>query len=228
MGSFANLTRMTALALGAGALLGGAARAADPLPFANIDEDAKAAVMNPAVQAAPTVASVVHLEGFKPGQLKLSGPILADIYLGNITRWDAPQIASLNPGMSLPHKPIVVVHRADRSDASLGFSGYLAMQSPTFRAEVGAGDDVRWPVGMGGDGDAGVAALVEKTEDAIGYVDYGFAKRNGLSVARLIDGKNLPVRAVGAPSPTVVVPVDARPAGLANIDTSSAPMNDAQ
>ncbi len=146
------------------------------------------------------VSAVVNVEGVKAGRLKLTGPVLADIYLGNITRWDAPQIASLNPGVALPHSPITVVHRSDPSQASQSFTGFLAAQSSTFKNEVGSSPAAAFPVGVGRTGDDGVADVVAKTPGSIGYVDWSFAKTSGLSTARLIDGKTMPVRAFAAPA----------------------------
>jgi ABC-type phosphate transport system substrate-binding protein len=148
--------------------------------------------------AATLAAAVVNVEGVKPGRLKLTAQVLADIYRGKITRWDAPQIVSLNPGVALPHEPIMVVHHSEPSQVSAAFTGFLAERDPAFKAEVGQGALVAWRVGVGREGDHGVADFVRRTGNSIGYVEYGFAKADGLATARLIDGKSVPVRAVGA------------------------------
>jgi phosphate transport system substrate-binding protein len=198
------LARLAPFALLAAALAApyGPSQAQGRSPMEDIEAAAKAGLMNPnatAQASAPeAVASVVNLEGVKPGRLKLTGQVLADIYMGNITRWDAPQIARLNPELSLPHEPIVVVRRADVSAQTLNFTAYLAAQSPTFREAVGRTGAVRWPVGVDARGDEGVAETVGRTKNAIGYMAFSSAEQSGLAVARLIDGKTLPQRALSA------------------------------
>jgi len=137
------------------------------------------------------VVPVVNLDGVKPGQLKLSGPVLADIYLGRITKWDAPEIKELNPGLALPGKEITVVHRADSSGTSFLWTDFLSKTSADFKEKVGAGTSVKWPVGTGGKGNEGVAATVAQIKGSIGYVEYAYAKRNKISYAQLKnrDGK---------------------------------------
>jgi ABC-type phosphate transport system substrate-binding protein len=173
-------------------------------PLENPMTSQQLAYMNPheaTPGAAPgAVASVVNVEGVKPGRLKLTGAVLADIYLGKITRWDALQITTLNPELTLPHERIVVVRRSDVSAPTLNFAAYLAAQSATFRAEVGKGAAVHWPVGFDAQGDEGVAAMVARTRNAIGFMDFATAERSGLAVARLIDGKSLPKREITAPA----------------------------
>jgi ABC-type phosphate transport system substrate-binding protein len=196
------LTAVAALALAAGSAEAGGHKnvgLADKAGFKNAHAGAA---------SADQVATVVNVDGVKAGRLKLTAEVLADIYLGNITRWDAPQITSLNPGVVLPHQAITVVHRSDPSSASQTFTGFLASRSVSFRNEVGAGASAAFPVGVGRSGDAGVADVVAKTPDSIGYVDWGFAKTSGLSTARLIDGKTLPVRAFSAPAPPAPPLVD--------------------
>lgn len=146
------------------------------------------------------VASVANVEGLKPGQLKLTGKVLAGIFMGDITRWDAPEIALLNPGVALPHQPIQVVHSSDTSSASATFSSFLAAQSSAFRTEVGSGQALHWSVGAAADNDQAVADAVRGAKNSIGYVDYGFARQAGLSAVRLIDGHSLPTRAITAPA----------------------------
>jgi phosphate transport system substrate-binding protein len=131
------------------------------------------------------VVPVVNLKDVAPGQLKLTGPVLADIYLGKITKWNAAEIASLNPGVKLPADDITVVHRADGSGTSFLFTDYLSKASPDFKSKVGAGTAVKWPVGVGGKGNEGVAANVQRIRNSIGYVEYAYAKRNKMGHTQL-------------------------------------------
>jgi phosphate transport system substrate-binding protein len=124
------------------------------------------------------VVPVMNLPGIAPGQVKLSGQVLGDIFLGKITKWNAPQIAALNKGVNLPNLPITVVHRSDGSGTSFLFTSYLAMKNPTWASQVGASDSVQWPTGLGGKGNDGVAAFVKQTAGSIGYVEYAYAKQN--------------------------------------------------
>ena len=124
------------------------------------------------------VTPIVNLPGMQPGKIRLSGPVLADIYLGTIKRWSDPRIAALNPGMRFPNLPITVVHRSDGSGTSFQFTSYLAMKSPTWASKVGANDAVQWPAGIGGKGNDGVSAFVKQTIGSIGYVEYAYAKQN--------------------------------------------------
>ena len=131
------------------------------------------------------VVAVVNVEGVQPGQLKLTGPVLADIYMGKITKWNAQQIAALNPGVKLPDADITVVHRADSSGTSFLFTDYLAKTSPDWKNNIGAGTTVKWAVGVGGKGNEGVAANVQRIKGAIGYVEWAYAKKNKLSHTQL-------------------------------------------
>ena len=131
------------------------------------------------------VVPVFNLEGIKAGQLKLTGDVLAGIYLGKITKWNAAEIAALNPGVKLPTDDIAVVHRADGSGTSFLFTDYLSKSSTEFKTTVGAGTAVKWPVGLGGKGNEGVAANVTRVKGAIGYVEYAYAKKNKMEYAQL-------------------------------------------
>lgn len=133
------------------------------------------------------IVPVVNLAGVTPGQLKLDGKALAAIYSGRVTRWDDAAIKSLNEGISLPSKPITVVYRSDSSGTTAGFTTYLADVDPGFKDAVGAGKTVNWPVGIGGKGNAGVAANVLKLRNAIGYVEYAYAKQNKMSHAGMMN-----------------------------------------
>jgi phosphate transport system substrate-binding protein len=131
------------------------------------------------------VVTVVNLDGIAPGQLKLTGPVVADIYLGKITKWNAPEIAALNPGVKLPGSDITVVHRADGSGTSFLFTDYLSKASAGFKAKIGAGTAVKWATGVGGKGNEGVAANVQRIKGAIGYVEWAYAKKNKMSHTQL-------------------------------------------
>lgn len=131
------------------------------------------------------VVPIVNLEGIQPGQLKMTGKVLADIYLGKIKQWNAPEIAAINPGVTLPSVDITVVHRADGSGTSFLWTNYLSQISPEFKQTVGAGTAVKWPAGVGGKGNEGVAANVQRIKGAIGYVEYAYAKKNNIPHTQL-------------------------------------------
>ncbi len=126
------------------------------------------------------VVPVYNIEGVR-GELKFTGQLLADIYLGKITKWNDPAIATLNPGVSLPGVDIVVVHRSDGSGTTYIFCDYLAKLSPEWKKRVGVATSVSWPVGLGGSGNPGVAGLVKQTPGAIGYVELIYALQNNIS-----------------------------------------------
>lgn len=134
---------------------------------------------------------VVNLPGVKPGELILSGPVIADIYLGKIKKWNAPAVQALNKGMTLPDMDITVVHRADGSGTTSTFANYLSKISPEWAAKIGADTSLNWPVGVGGKGNAGVAAYVQRIRGAIGYVEYAYILENHLTYVRMYnrDGK---------------------------------------
>lgn len=131
------------------------------------------------------VVPVVNLKDVTPGQLKLTGSVIADIYLGKITTWNAPEIAKLNPDLKLPATTITVVHRADGSGTSFLWTDYLSKISPEFKEKVGASTAVKWPVGVGGKGNEGVAANVQRIDGALGYVEYAYAKSNKIAHAQV-------------------------------------------
>ncbi len=137
------------------------------------------------------VVPIVNLEGIAQGTLKLSGPVLADIYQGKITQWNDPRIASDNAGLSLPNKLITVVHRADGSGTTFIFTHYLAQVSAAWKADVGADKAVKWPVGTGGKGNEGVASFVQTIKNSIGYVEYAYALQNKMNFVQLknLDGQ---------------------------------------
>jgi len=131
------------------------------------------------------VVPVVNIQGVAAGQLRLTGPLLADIFRGVRTHWDDPVIKSYNPGVSLPHQKITVVHRSDGSGTTFLFTTYLTMKAPNWASKVGGNDSVSWPTGLGGKGNDGVAAFVRQTPGAIGYVEYAFAKQNRMTYASM-------------------------------------------
>jgi phosphate transport system substrate-binding protein len=131
------------------------------------------------------VVPVVNLPGIAPGQMKLTGPVLADIYLGKITKWNAPAIAALNPGVALPAQDITVVRRADSSGTSFLFTDYLSKNSPEFKTKIGAGTAVKWATGVGGKGNEGVAANVQRIRGSVGYVEWAYAKKNRMAHTQL-------------------------------------------
>ncbi|QUD89980.1 phosphate ABC transporter substrate-binding protein PstS [Phenylobacterium montanum] len=137
------------------------------------------------------VVPVMNLPGLQAGQVKLTGSLLAQIYLGDIKKWNDPQIAAYNKGVNLPNLPITVVHRSDGSGTSFLFTSYLAMKSAKWQQKVGASDSVQWPTGLGGKGNDGVAAFVKQTVGSIGYVEYAYAKQNHMDYALMQnkDGK---------------------------------------
>jgi phosphate transport system substrate-binding protein len=129
------------------------------------------------------IVPVVNLPGIAPGQLRLPGALLADIFRGAVRNWNDPLIARYNPDVRLPNLPITVVRRADRSGTTFLFTTYLSWKAPRWASDVGAGDEVLWPVGVGARFNEGVAAYVRRTPGAIGYVEYAFAKENDLAHA---------------------------------------------
>jgi len=131
------------------------------------------------------VVPVVNIAGLKPGQLKLTGPVLAEIFLGKVTRWNDPAITGLNAGVKLPDAQIAVVHRADGSGTSFLFTNYLSKVSPEWKEKVGDGTAVNWPAGVGGKGNEGVSSYVLRLQNSIGYVEYAYAKQNKMTHAAL-------------------------------------------
>ena len=124
------------------------------------------------------VVPVANLDSIKPGEVRLTGSALADIYLGKITKWSDPVLTSLNPGVKLPDVDITVVHRADGSGTTFLFTNYLSKVSSDWKGKVGESTSVSWPTGIGGKGNEGVAAQVQRLKGSIGYVEYAYAKQN--------------------------------------------------
>jgi phosphate transport system substrate-binding protein len=127
------------------------------------------------------VVPIVNLEGVKPGELRFSGAVLADIFLGKITKWNDAKIVALNPGVRLPAAAIIVAHRVDASGTTFNWANYLSKASAEWRDKAGEGLSVAWPVGVGGKGNDGVASFVKATRNAIGYVEYAYAVRAKLA-----------------------------------------------
>ncbi|RKP50665.1 phosphate ABC transporter substrate-binding protein PstS [Trinickia fusca] len=134
------------------------------------------------------VVPAINLPGVKPGQVVLSGAVLADIYLGKIKKWNDAEIAKLNPGVKLPDTDIAVVRRADGSGTSFIWTNYLSKVSPEWKSKVGEGTTVNWPVGTGGKGNDGVAAFVQRLPGAIGYVEWAYAKQNHMTYTSMQNG----------------------------------------
>ena len=128
---------------------------------------------------------VVNIKGIAPGQMKLDGQVLGDIFLGKITKWDDPAIKALNPGLPLPDAAIAPVRRADGSGTTFNFTNYLSTVHPEWKAKVGEGTAVNWPVGAGGKGNEGVAAFVNRLPNSIGYVEYSYVKQNKMTYAQM-------------------------------------------
>jgi len=133
------------------------------------------------------VVPVVNLQGVAPGELKLDGPTLADIYLGKVAKWDDPAIKKLNPDAKLPGTAIAPIYRSDGSGTTFIYTNYLSKVSPEWKDKVGNNTSVEWPTGIGGKGNEGVAALSARTAGAIGYVEYAYALQNKLTYVKLIN-----------------------------------------
>jgi phosphate transport system substrate-binding protein len=128
---------------------------------------------------------VYNLKGVESGKVRLTGALIADIFLGKVTKWNDPAIAKLNAGVNLPGDAITVVHRSDGSGTTFIFANYLSKASAEWKTKVGEGTSVKWPAGVGCKGNEGVASYVQKVNGAIGYVEYAFAKQNKLAVAAI-------------------------------------------
>ena len=128
----------------------------------------------------------VNISGIKSGELVLDGETIGNIYLGKIQKWNDPAIAKLNPKLNLPDQNIAVVRRADGSGTSFVFTSYLSKVNSAWKDEVGAGSTVKWPTGLGGKGNDGIAAFVQRLPGSIGYVEYAYAKQNNLAYTQLL------------------------------------------
>ena len=150
-----------------------------PLSGADLDKDGM--VQFPAIIGG--TVPVINLDGFKPGELRVTGPVLAEMFMGKISKWNDAKLAALNPGKTLPDQAITVVHRADGSGTTFNWTDYLTTVSKDWADKVGKGNAVKWPAAtsVGGKGNEGVAANVGRIKGAIGYVEYAYAKKNKLT-----------------------------------------------
>ena len=150
-------------------------------PVKGEDLDKNGQVQFPAIIGG--TVPIVNLDGFKPGELRITGPVMAEVFLGNITKWNDPKLTALNPGKNLPNENITIVHRADGSGTTFNWTEYLSTVSPEWLAKVGRGPAVKWPAAasVGGKGNEGVAANVGRIKNSIGYVEYAYAKKNNMS-----------------------------------------------
>ena len=155
----------------------------NPVKFEDLQADGL--VQFPAIIGG--VVPIINLEGIKPGQIRLDGQTLADIFQGKITNFNDKRIADLNPGVKIPAGEITVVHRADGSGTTAIFTDYLAKVSADWKSAVGAGAAVKWPAAssVGGKGNEGVAANVSRVKNSIGYVEYAYAKKNNMTHVQL-------------------------------------------
>jgi phosphate transport system substrate-binding protein len=160
-------------------------------PLSGEELDKEGLVQFPAIIGG--TVPVVNLEGFKPGELRISGPVLADMFLGKITKWNDAKITALNPGKKLPEQEITIVHRADGSGTTFNFTDYLTTVSKDWSSAVGKGAAVKWPAAssVGGKGNEGVAANVNRVKGALGYVEYAYVKKNNMTFMQIqnADGK---------------------------------------
>jgi len=131
------------------------------------------------------IVTVIHLEGIKANEVKLTGTLIADIFMGKIKKWDDKAIAAINKDVKLPNKDISVVHRSDGSGTSFIFSNYLSKVSPEWKTKIGEGTAVTWPTGVGGKGNEGVANFVKQIDGSIGYVEYAYAVQNNMTYTQV-------------------------------------------
>lgn len=184
---------------------------ASDMPMKPEDLEKNGLLQFPAIMGGDVI--VYNLKGIQSGAITLTGPVIADIYLGKIKKWDDPEIAKGNPGIKLPDQAISVVHRSDGSGTTFIFVNYLSKVSDEWKSKVGEGTSVAWPTGVGGKGNEGVASYVQRIDGAIGYVEYAYAKQNKLAVAKMINREH-----------TVVAPADTSfAAAAAGADWSKAP-----
>ena len=154
-------------------------------PVAGAELDKNSQVQFPAIIGG--TVPIVNLDGFQPGELRITGPVLAEVFMGDITRWNDAKLAALNPGKKLPDQPITVVHRADGSGTTFNFTDYLAVASPDWSKRMGRGAAIKWPAAssIGGKGNEGVAANVNRAKGSIGYVEYAYVKKNKMTFLQL-------------------------------------------
>jgi phosphate transport system substrate-binding protein len=156
---------------------------ASDAPLKKADLDSFGMIQFPMVMGGDV--PIVNLTGVKPGQLKLDGPTLAAIFMGQVTKWNDPAITALNSGLKLPDQEIAVVHRSDGSGTTWIFTTYLSAVSPEWKTKVGADKAVAWPTGTGGKGNEGVSVTVQQISGAIGYVEYAYASQNQMTYVQM-------------------------------------------
>ena len=158
---------------------------ASDAPMKGEDLEKNGLIQFPAIMGG--VVPVYNLKGVKSGELKLTGGLIADIYLGKVKMWNDPAIVRLNPGVALPNQAISAVNRSDGSGTTFLFTNYLSKVSPEWKSAIGEGTAVKWSTGVGGKGNEGVANYVARIDGSIGYVEYAYAKQNKLSFAQMIN-----------------------------------------
>ena len=154
-----------------------------PLKGEDLDKDGL--VQFPAIIGG--TVPIVNLDGFAPGELRITGPVMAEVFMGNIVKWNDAKLAALNPGKRLPDQNITVIHRADGSGTTFNWTDYLTTVSPEWASRVGRGAAVKWPAAssVGGKGNEGVAANVNRVKGAIGYVEYAYVKKNNMNFMQM-------------------------------------------
>ena len=154
-----------------------------PVSGENLDKNGQ--VQFPAIIGG--TVPIVNLDGFQPGELRITGTVMAEVFMGNITRWNDPKLLELNPGKNLPNAAITVVHRADGSGTTFNWTDYLTVISKEWADRVGRGAAVKWPAAssVGGKGNEGVAANVRRIKGSIGYVEYAYVKKNNMNYMKL-------------------------------------------
>ncbi len=157
------------------------------------DDDLKAAGLMQFPTVIGGVIPVVNIAGIKAGEMKLSGPVLGDIFLGKITKWNDAAIKALNPGVNLPDATIATVHRADGSGTSFIFTNYLSKVNAEWKSKVGENTSPAWPNGTGGKGNEGVAAFVSRLPNSIGYVEYAYVKQNKMVYTKMVNSEGTTV-----------------------------------
>jgi phosphate transport system substrate-binding protein len=158
---------------------------ASDAPVGGADLDKDGMVQFPAIIGG--TVPVLNLDGFKPGELRVTGPVLAEMFMGKISKWNDAKLVALNPGKTLPNETITVVHRADGSGTTFNFTDYLAAVSKDWADTVGKGAAVKWPAptSVGGKGNEGVAANVNRVKGSVGYVEYAYVKKNNMNFMQL-------------------------------------------
>ncbi len=169
------------------------------------------------------VVPVANVPGLTPGKLRLTGPLLADIFLGKIKTWNDAAIVTLNPDLKLPAMPIRVIHRSDGSGTTFNFVNYLAKVSPEWKSKVGEGTSVKWPAGYGGKGNEGVAAYVKQIKGGIGYVELSYALQSKMAYASMQNAAGKFVQPTAASFAAAAASADWKNAADFNLVMTNAP-----